>query len=77
MGGIDPEMPVDAYEPEIFKEVKPLVQVNMIFVDPKKAKEINNIWKAKIETEEFDKSILKTRKIIGLKEYLESPIIES
>jgi len=53
-----------------------LVKVNMIFVDPKKAKEINNIWKAKIETEEFDKSILKTRKIIGLKEYLEGPVIE-
>jgi hypothetical protein len=56
--------------------VKYLAKMRMIFVDPKKAKAINDIWKAKIDTEKFDKSISKTQKIIGLKEYLEGPIME-
>ncbi len=55
------------------QEVKYLVKVKITFVDPKKAKAINDIWRAKIETEEFDRSILKTQKIIGLKEHLEGP----
>ncbi|MDP2767020.1 MAG: hypothetical protein Q8O41_06175 [Candidatus Methanoperedens sp.] len=57
--------------------MKNLVKVRMIFVDPERAKEINNIWKAKIEAEEFDKSLLKARKIIGIKEDLEGTICET
>jgi enamine deaminase RidA (YjgF/YER057c/UK114 family) len=56
--------------------VKYLVKIRMTFVDPKKANAINDIWKAKIETEKFDKSISRNQKIIGLKEYLEGPITE-
>ncbi len=53
-----------------------MLKMKMIFVDPDKAKKINNIWKAKIDAEEFDKSLLKSRKIIGIKEDLEGPICE-
>lgn len=53
-----------------------MAKIRMIFVEPKKAKAINDIWKAKIDTEKFDKSISKNQKIIGLKEYLEGPIME-
>ena len=48
----------------------------MIFVEPDKAKKINNIWKAKIDAEKFDGSLMKSQKIIGIKEDLEGPIYE-
>jgi hypothetical protein len=56
--------------------VKNVIKMRMIFIDPDKAKKINNIWKAKIEAEEFDISLRKSQKIIGIKEDLEGPICE-
>ncbi len=53
-----------------------MIKMKMIFVDPDKAKKINDIWKAKIEAEKFDRSLMKARKIIGIKEDLEGPICE-
>ena len=53
-----------------------MIKMRMIFIDPDKAKKINNIWKAKIEAEEFDISLRKSQKIIGIKEDLEGPICE-
>ncbi len=52
------------------------MKMRMTFVDPEKAEKINNIWKAKIEAEEFDVSLRKCQKIIGIKEDLEAPIYE-
>ncbi len=51
--------------------------MRMIFVDPKKAKELNDIWRVQVETEDFEKSVSTNQKIIGIKEYLESPILET
>jgi hypothetical protein len=53
-----------------------MFQMKMIFVDPDKAKKINNIWKAKIDAEKFDRSLKKSQMIIGIKEDLEVPICE-
>ncbi|MFH1322995.1 MAG: hypothetical protein ABIH80_04070 [Methanobacteriota archaeon] len=53
-----------------------MLKMKMIFVDPDKAKKINNIWKAKIDAEKFDRSLMKSQKIIGIKEDLECPICE-
>ncbi len=53
------------------------MKIRMIFVDPKKAKEINDIWKAQDEIEDYKKSASTDQKIIGIKEYLESPILEA
>ncbi len=50
--------------------------MRMVFIDPDKAKKVNNIWKAKIDTEKFDRSLMKSQKIIGIKEDLGGPICE-
>lgn len=56
--------------------MKNVIKMKMIFVNPDKAKKINNIWKAKIDAEKFDRSLMKSQKIIGIKEDLEGPIYE-
>ncbi|HLB70482.1 MAG TPA: hypothetical protein VJJ51_05500 [Candidatus Methanoperedens sp.] len=53
-----------------------MVKVKVIYVDAKKAQRVNDILRARIETEEFDRSIMKSQRIIGLKEYLEGPLLE-
>lgn len=53
-----------------------MIKMRMIFVDPDKAKKINNIWMAKIDAEKFDRSLVRSQKIIGIKEDLEGPICE-
>ncbi len=59
---------------KVIEEVKNVMKVRMIFIDQDKAKKINDIWKAKIDSEKFDGSLMKSQKIIGIKEDLEGPI---
>jgi hypothetical protein len=53
-----------------------MVKIRNTFANPKKMNFKNNYWKAKIKNEQYDDSPLKTQKIIGIKEYLEGPVLE-